>query len=252
MTETKYDEKGMRFLLTFGCSKKCPFCYQLELTDDRRVLPLVDFERILAEKGKDNYDYITLFGGEVMEIPDFADYVRAARKNFVGRINITTNGDADLGDYINVVDAGVDHINFSVNGRLDIQMIYKTAWLAARVSTRFNIFLPAEFDEERMKNVIIPWMGVARQQGMQVSLMYDYDTKIEDYDATVEKITGIVENIDPGQIEMIHKGANYLIFRRGLHFDFWVDINYRKNQETIVTPTGKVTRGFQYMLENER
>jgi organic radical activating enzyme len=248
---TKYEEKGLRFLLTYGCSKKCPFCYQLNRTDDRRVLPLDTFKNILEERAIDKYDYVTLFGGEVMEIPNFTEYVKIARAAFPGRINMTTNGDAPVEKYMEVVEAGVDHINFSVNTPFNLDYAMKIA--RVKCGKRLNIFLPTDYDKKVMDKIIKPWIEQARTLfRCQVSLMYDYRNDVVNYEMVAAKIDEIIAHLNKRAPVRIHTGPNYLIYKYDMYFEFWVDVNYRKNQELIVDPQGKQVRGFDYMLEEEQ
>lgn len=102
-------------LITNKCNFNCPYCRNLrsdidkELTD-RGVYPILDY---WISEGLKN---IRFSGGEPTLHPSLIDYVKYCKDNGVERIAISTNGSASLGEYDQLVKAGVNDFSISLDG----------------------------------------------------------------------------------------------------------------------------------------
>lgn len=241
-------EKGLRIIPTFRCSQKCKFCYQAHLRESGPVLLVRRLKEILDEIDLEKYDYATFMGGEVTEIPNFVDYVKAVKERFAGRINLTTNGTADVDAYLSLADSGVEHITFS---SIAPCLRDKIKALKDRVNLRINVFLPdvdwppTDEQEADMRKVCEAFIK-AKTFGTQLNILYDYATEIDDYEAATTKIEKMLHWWVSSTLETVHVDKNFMIMR-DCDFEAWVDINYQKGQELVITPEGELARGFDYM-----
>lgn len=241
-------EKGIRIIPTFRCSANCKFCYQSRLRDSDILLPVDKMESILLESHCQSYDYITFMGGEVTEIPSFDRYVGVVKKIFSGRINLTTNGLASTGTYVDLAIAGVNHFNFSTVYKLK----EKIHWLRHSASMRLNVFLPdiedgvlTEYDRNCLETIQKGYQIVG-DSDLQMNILYDYRVPIEDYDSTVRKMEGLAKKYIDENLVIKHVGVNFIIMEAHGR-ETWFDINYKKQQELVIAPDGQIDRGFHYM-----
>lgn len=107
--------QGFRIVLTYQCNYRCKFCYQK--TKKGQIIPLDEFEnQILMIPREYTPTYITLMGGEIFTIPNFAEYIKVLRKRWpVVSISITSNGSGAVEFYKNLFEIGVNNITFSLS-----------------------------------------------------------------------------------------------------------------------------------------
>jgi organic radical activating enzyme len=243
-------EMGLRIIPTFRCSMRCKFCYQAHLRESGPVLPVSRMAEILDEIDLSKYDYATFMGGEVTEIPDFVDYVKAVKERFDGRINLTTNGTASLKTYLELAHAGVDHITFS---SIAPDLADKLEVLKGRTSLRINVFMPArpipDLTTEYVADMgkVLEMYCIAKVHGAQLNILYDYRTPIFGYESTVDQIVEELQDYVDPNLRAARVDANFAILRGSDGFEAWVDVNYKKGQELVVTPEGELAKGFEYM-----
>jgi len=106
---------GLRIVLTYQCNYRCKFCYQKRKYG--AVMPLKEFaENIANIAGEYTPTYITLMGGEIFTIPNFAEYIKVLRARWSDiPISVTTNGSGSIEFYKNLFLAGVNNITFSLS-----------------------------------------------------------------------------------------------------------------------------------------
>jgi|GEM_PF-3176938 len=105
---------GLRIVLTYQCNYRCRFCYQHKKTGS--VMPLAEFKRqIVGIANEYTPTYITLMGGEVFTIPNFAEYIKVLRAQWSDiPISVTSNGSGTVEFYENLFAVGVNNLTFSL------------------------------------------------------------------------------------------------------------------------------------------
>ncbi|MBR9676979.1 radical SAM protein [Candidatus Woesearchaeota archaeon] len=101
----------------YSCNNKCVFC----CNENKRNIKEKSFDqikKILIKLKKEGYTYLELIGGEPTIRKDFLKIIRLAKKLSFETIMFATNGRM-LSNYDfakKVIDAGVNHIVFSIHG----------------------------------------------------------------------------------------------------------------------------------------
>ena len=101
-------------ILTDKCNFKCPYCRGLA-NDLTGVLPLSKAKetvKIWSDQGLQN---IRFSGGEPTTYPDLSELVRFTRDLGIKRIAISTNGSAPFGQYLDLIESGVNDVSISLD-----------------------------------------------------------------------------------------------------------------------------------------
>lgn len=147
---------GLRIVLTYQCNYRCKFCYQHKKTG--MVMPIEEFKRqITGIAGEYTPTYITLMGGEVFTIPNFAEYIRVLRAQWEDvPISVTSNGSGTVEFYENLFVVGVNNLTFSLVSLDEVE--YKEI-VGVPVSSREyqqKIVAVAKFGPVRINSYIYP------------------------------------------------------------------------------------------------
>ena len=79
-------------LFTSGCNKRCPFCHNFELVQDKSIT--IDYDEVVGYlvKRKNMIDGITISGGEPTIYKDLPDFIKYIKDRTDLEIKLDTNG----------------------------------------------------------------------------------------------------------------------------------------------------------------
>lgn len=155
-------------ILTDRCNFKCPYCRGLAPSLRGDIFSPFAFYtiKLWAEHGLKN---IRFSGGEPTLHPYLRDFISYARRNFVERIAISTNGSNNLIYYISLIDDGVNDFSFSLDsccsdGGRKMSGGVEGAWekvvrnielVAKKVYTTVGIVLTKDNQEEAERTILL-------------------------------------------------------------------------------------------------
>ena len=249
------DPKGLRVIPTFRCKKGCKFCYQR--TTEGNILNLDTLKTILDDLklAKFRPMYVTMQGGEVMEVPNIEDYVDAVDKVFPeARKTVTTNGMHGIERYRALNRVGVHSFSFSLHKTQ--RRMEQWEWLVTDkildlasnpfFTVRVNCFL----DEANFEN----WRGVyefCKGKNIPLTLCTDMRKEIANEDR-MDLLQWINTSLG---IEAEVRTYNYyaVIMPKGSDYRFWVFFHSHsyEHDNIIVLPNGKVTTDYQSVVDCE-
>jgi len=242
--------KGLRVIPTFRCKKGCSFCYQR--TTEGNILGLGTLKEILSDLSLAKFRpmYVTLQGGEVMEVPGIEDYIDAVDHVFPeARKTITTNGMADLERYQALKRVGVHTFAFSLHSAKDHNITNKIAELAQSpfFTARANCFLdPVHFEN---------WKGVyefCERMGIPLTLCTDMRKEL-DNEGRERLLKWMNERLGGGVMEVRRYNYYAVIMPHGTDYRFWIFFHSHlyEHDNIIILPNGKVTTDYQSVVDCE-
>lgn len=104
---------SLRVVLGYRCNYRCSFCYQRRrdgaFLEPPSLFRVIDSQSNLAPR------FVTVMGGEATLSNTLGEVVAGLRQRFpTAELSLTTNGSASLDAYLDLVEAGLQNLTFSV------------------------------------------------------------------------------------------------------------------------------------------
>jgi len=112
-----FEQATLRIEITNACNHRCIFCPNSFHGRKRKNMDPILVERIIVEAAELKIKRVALFmNGEPFLVPDLAKYVKLCKIQGIEYVFITTNAGVATEDrMIEVLEAGLDSIKFSIN-----------------------------------------------------------------------------------------------------------------------------------------
>jgi hypothetical protein len=189
--------------------------------------------------------HITYMGGELSMFPYFTkQYITLGKQYFpYATSSLTTNGDGKLLFYRECINLGLSGLTFSIHEE-DPELEYKILTLLKdNISVRVNCFL----DLEKMSNALYVF-GFCLKNKIPLTFCSDLRVKNKMNFMQLGELLNIYK---PHYFDMEKSHAVCKILDTG--FEFWVfwSSDYEDLPNTIILPSGRITKSFQEVLDGK-